>query len=91
MTCSIKTFMLAITAYDDDDSVSVAVISGTIVGISLLTIVIIIMMAIIMILCKRRNESRRTYSIDVKDVTIQLPSIPQQKSHNCDTSGQSQQ
>ena len=85
--------MLAITAYDDDDSVSVAVISGTIVGISLLTIVIIIMMAIIMILCKRRNESRRTYSIDVKDVTIQLPSIPQQKSHtsNCDTSGQSQQ
>ena len=70
---------------NDDDSVSVAVISGAVVGTLLLTIVIIIIiLVVIMILC-RMKKSRRSYNTDDKDVTIKLP---QQYPHV--TSGQSQ-
>ena len=64
---------------------SVAVISGAVVGTLLLTIVIIIIiLVVIMILCRTKKKPRRSYNIDDKDV-IQLP---QQCPHK--TSGQSQ-
>ena len=56
MSCCVKLFYTGhYTA--NDDSVSVAVISGAVVGTLLLTIVIIIIMIVmIMILCRRRKN-----------------------------------
>ena len=67
---------------------SVAVISGAVVGTLLLTIIIIIItMVMIMILCRRRKKSRRAYNIDDKNVQLSHSHLPQQ--HTDDTSGQS--
>ena len=53
---------------------SVAVISGAVVGTLLLIIVIIIIILVmIMILCRMKKKSRRGYNINDKGITIQLP------------------
>ena len=84
--------MFAVAASDnDDDSVSVAVISGTVIGTSLLIIVIIVMVIMMMIVCsRRRKESRRSYNIDDNNVTVKLSShAPNTQQHTGNTSGQS--
>ena len=58
---------------------SVAVISGAVVGTLLLTIVIIIIiLVVIMILCRMKKKSRRAYNIDDKDVQLSSSHLPQQ-------------
>ena len=76
---------------NNDDSISVAVISGAIVGTLLLIIVmiivIIVMLVVIILLC-RRKKSRKAQNIVNKCVTSSNLPNPQQHTHN--TSGQSQ-
>ena len=47
---------------NDDDSVSIAVISGALVGILLLIIIIIVMIVMLMIVLYRRKKSRRIHN-----------------------------
>ena len=72
---------------NDDDSVSVAVISGAIIGTLLLIIIIVIIVIVAIVLCSRRRKKSRAYSVDGK-VKQPLNTNPQQHTHN--TSDQSQ-
>ena len=71
---------VASTSDKDDDSVSVAIISGAAVG-TLLLLTIIIIITIVIIMCRRRRKC------NVDDNNIQLSHLPQQ--HTDNTSGQS--
>ena len=83
------TVVSSVSSSDNDgDSVSVAVISGAVVGTLLLIIIIIIIVIVVIILCNRRKKYRSTNNTDhgVKQ-SLHVPN-PQQHTH--DTSHQSQ-
>ena len=78
---------------NNDDSISVAVISGAIVGtlIIVMIIVIAIILVVIMVLYRGRKKSKEVYNIDDKYVTIQPSSnLPNRQQHTHNTSDQSQ-
>ena len=66
---------------NDDDSVSVAVISGAVVGTLLLIIIIIIIVIIVFMLYDKRKKSR-AYGVGSKVKLSLHDSNPQQHAHN---------
>ena len=67
---------------NDDDPVSVAVISGTVVGALLLIIIIIVMIVVFMIVLYRRKKSRRIHNtVNKVELSEHLPN-PQQLTCN---------
>ena len=66
---------------NDDDSVSVAVISGAVVGTLLLIIIIIIIVIIVIVSCYKRKKSR-AYGVGSKVKLSSHVSNPQQHAHS---------
>ena len=66
---------------NDDDSVSVAVISGAVIGTLLLIIIIIIIVIIVIVSCYKRKKSR-AYGVGSKVKLHLHDSNPQQHAHS---------